>query len=154
MKPGHCDRCKSFAGARHLAQATHREAIPEGRGRVEEEDQRQPCSGRLRWIKIESWRAGEDWFSPCLRPSHLRLEEMRQVRQPWAPHSWRLRLCDVATRWQLLEDVAPAPGRVRLRHGSRSGRGSSCERTMARRRWDAGSSQIAIAAECGVHAVE
>ena len=84
----------------------------------------------------------------------MRLEEMRQVRQPWALHSWRLRLCDVATRWQLLEDVAPAPGRVGLRHGSSSGRGSSCERTMARRRWDAGSSQIAIAAECGVRAVE
>ena len=75
------------------------------------------------------------------------LEEMRQVRQPWAPHSWRTRLCDATTDWRSCEIKRFHLGRVELWFATSGG---SCGRTMARRRWDAGSSQIAIAMERGV----
>ena len=76
----------------------------------------------------------------------MRLEEMRQVRQPWASHSWMTRLCDATTDWRSCEIKGFHLGRVELWF-ARSG--SNCERTVARRRWDAGSSQIAIAMERG-----
>ena len=76
----------------------------------------------------------------------MRLEEMRQVRQPWAPHSWRTRLCDEKTDWCSCKRTKIHLERVELWFASSGG---SCGRTMARRRWDAGSSQIAIAMKRG-----